>query len=57
MSLNISVCNIGIGLGTLAGGRVVDHYGAGAVAYGSAALAVIALAIALSLMAAHSSRR
>jgi hypothetical protein len=47
MSMNISVCNLGIALGAVIGGRVVDHYGAGASGYEAAVLAVGALLVAL----------
>ena len=51
MSLNISVCNLGIALGAFIGGRVVDIYGAGATGYGAAALAIGALLVAVVMMA------
>jgi DHA1 family inner membrane transport protein len=54
MSLNISVCNLGIALGALIGGWVVDHYGAGASRYGAAVLAVGALLVAVAMTAARS---
>lgn len=47
MSLNISICNLGIALGALVGGSVVDRFGAGAAGFAGAALAMVALAIAL----------
>lgn len=46
MSLNISVCNLGIALGALVGGLVVDRFGVGAAAYAGAALAIVAATIA-----------
>jgi predicted MFS family arabinose efflux permease len=45
-SLNISVCNVGIGLGAIVGGRAVDLFGIGRVDYVAAALGLLALAIA-----------
>lgn len=51
MSLNISVCNLGIGLGATLGGRIVDQYGVGAVGYGGAAAAAAALLIAVAMTA------
>jgi MFS transporter, DHA1 family, inner membrane transport protein len=48
MSLNISVCNLGIGLGAALGGRIVNQYGVGAVGYGGAAVAAAALLIAIA---------
>ena len=54
MSLNISVCNLGIALGALAGGSVVDRFGVGAAAYAGAALAVAAAIIAGAMLALRS---
>lgn len=51
MALNISVCNLGIGLGATLGGRIVDHYGVGAVGYGGAAAAAVALLLAVAIKA------
>lgn len=51
MSLNISVCNLGIALGALAGGLVVDRFGVGAAAYAGAALAIVAATIAGATLA------
>jgi predicted MFS family arabinose efflux permease len=51
MSLNISVCNLGIGLGATLGGRIVDLYGVGAVGYGGATAAGAALLIAIAIKA------
>jgi len=45
-SLNISVCNVGIGLGAILGGRAVEVFGIGRVDYVAAALGVVALMIA-----------
>jgi DHA1 family inner membrane transport protein len=46
MSLNISVCNLGIALGALTGGSVVDRFGVDAAGHVGAALAVVAALIA-----------
>ncbi|OZA30049.1 MAG: hypothetical protein B7X93_04815 [Hydrogenophilales bacterium 17-61-9] len=54
MSLNISVCNLGIGLGSTFGGRIADHYGVGAVGYVGAAAATAALLMAVVMKAARS---
>lgn len=54
MSLNISVCNLGIGLGSTFGGRIADHYGVGAVGYVGAAAAAVALLIAIAMIVARS---
>jgi predicted MFS family arabinose efflux permease len=49
-SLNISGCNLGIGLGAIIGGRVIDHFGLSDV--GFAAGLVIALAVSLAVVLA-----
>lgn len=51
MSLNISACNLGIALGALLGGAVVDRLGVGAVAYAGAVLAIAAAMIAGATLA------
>ncbi|MCV0398040.1 MAG: MFS transporter [Rhizobiaceae bacterium] len=56
-SLNISVCNLGIALGAVAGGWVIDRHGIEAVGLGGAALAVGALVVALLIMAAPARSR
>jgi DHA1 family inner membrane transport protein len=53
MSLNISVCNLGIALGAALGGLIVARYGVEATGFGAAALAAAALLIALTMMAAR----
>jgi MFS transporter, DHA1 family, inner membrane transport protein len=53
-SLNISGCNIGIGLGAIIGGRVIDYFGLADV--GLAAGIVIALAIAMGALLAFTMR-
>lgn len=53
LSLNISVCNLGIGLGATLGGRIADHYGVGAVGYVGAAAAATALLMAVVMKAAR----
>jgi MFS transporter, DHA1 family, inner membrane transport protein len=45
-SLNVSVCNLGIGLGAIVGGRAVDLFGIGRVDYVAAAIGLTAIAIA-----------
>jgi predicted MFS family arabinose efflux permease len=45
-SLNVSVCNVGIGLGAIVGGRAVALFGIGRVDYLAAAIGLIALIIA-----------
>jgi MFS transporter, DHA1 family, inner membrane transport protein len=47
-SLNIAACNVGIAGGAEAGGWIVDHQGIGAVGFGGAALAGLALAMTLA---------
>jgi len=48
-SLNIAACNLGIAAGAEAGGWIVGQHGIGAVGYGGAALAGLALAMALAM--------
>lgn len=48
-SLNIAGGNLGIGLGAMIGGQVIDHLGLGSVGYVAALLIVLALALALWL--------
>jgi predicted MFS family arabinose efflux permease len=45
-SLNISACNLGIAVGAVAGGWIVERSGIGAIGFGSAVLAVGALVLA-----------
>jgi MFS transporter, DHA1 family, inner membrane transport protein len=47
-SLNIAACNVGIAAGAEAGGWIVDQHGIGAIGFGAAVLAAIALAIAVA---------
>jgi MFS transporter, DHA1 family, inner membrane transport protein len=47
-SLNVSVCNVGIGLGAIIGGRAVALFGIGRVDYVAAAIGLAALAIAVA---------
>ena len=51
MSLNISICNLGIALGATLGGRIVDVYGIDRIGYGGGAIAVVACAIAAAMLA------
>ncbi len=53
LSLNISVCNLGIGVGATLGGLIVDHYGVGAVGYVGAATATAVLLMAVVMKAAR----
>jgi DHA1 family inner membrane transport protein len=46
-ALNIAACNVGIAAGAEAGGWLVDQHGVGAIGYGAAPLAALALAMAL----------
>lgn len=50
MSLNISVCNLGIALGALVGGSVVDRFSIDTAGYAGAALAVVAALTAAAIM-------
>ena len=52
-SLNISGANLGIGVGALIGGRVIDAVGVGALGYAAAAIVAVAIALSLWLMSAQ----
>ena len=52
-SLNISGANLGIGVGALVGGRVIDAVGVGALGYAAAAIVAVAIALSLWLMSAQ----
>ncbi len=57
-SLNISVSNLGVAAGAVAGGYIVDHYGIVAIGYGGAVFTGLAICIALAMhMTAPSQRR
>ncbi len=51
MSLNISVCNLGIALGATLGGHIVDAYGLDRIGYGGSVIAGVAFAIAAAMLA------
>jgi len=53
LSLNISACNLGIGLGATLGGSIVTHHGVEAVGYGGAAVASIALLVSVMMIIAR----
>ncbi|WP_277962666.1 MFS transporter [Pseudomonas sp. RIT-To-2] len=55
-SLNISGCNIGIGLGALVGGRVIDTAGLGSVSYVASGFILTAIFLAALLMLAPDNR-
>lgn len=48
-SLNISGANIGIGLGAIAGGYVIDHYGLQWLGFASAAIVIAAIGLGAAL--------
>lgn len=48
-SLNISACNLGIAIGAVAGGWVVDRLGPGMIGLGGGALSACALVIAVAI--------
>jgi predicted MFS family arabinose efflux permease len=50
MALNISVCNLGIALGALLGGSVVNRFGVEAAGYAGALLALAAVALAVAMI-------
>lgn len=52
-SLNISGANLGIGVGALVGGRVIDAVGVGALGYAAAAIVAVAIALSLWLVSAQ----
>jgi len=54
LSLNISACNLGIGLGATLGGSVVTHHSVEAVGYVGAAVAAVAFVISVVMMVARS---
>jgi predicted MFS family arabinose efflux permease len=55
-SLNISGANMGIGLGALAGGRVIDVFGLASVGWAAAGVMVLGIAATLVLMGVSRAR-
>jgi len=55
-SLNISGANIGIGLGAVVGGRVIDQYGLASLGWAAAVIVAVSVALAFVLMAASRAR-
>jgi predicted MFS family arabinose efflux permease len=55
-SLNISGANIGIGLGAVVGGHVIDRYGLGSLGWAAAVIVAVSVGLALLLMAASRAR-
>lgn len=51
-SLNISGANIGIGLGAVVGGHVIDQYGLASLGWAAAVIVALSVALAFALMAA-----
>lgn len=51
MSLNISVCNLGIALGALFGGWIVNHSGVEYTGSGGGAAAAVAIVVAIAMIA------
>ena len=49
-SLNIAGANLGIGLGAMVGGRVIDNYGLGSLGFAAAGFILISILLALLLM-------
>jgi len=49
-SLNIAGANLGIGIGAVIGGRVIDHLGLGSLGFAAAGIIVLAILLALLLM-------
>ncbi len=54
MSLNIAVCNLGIALGAVFGGRIADAHGVTNTGYGGAAIATVAALIAIAMVTTRS---
>jgi len=52
-SLNIAGGNLGIGLGAMVGGRVIDNYGLGSLGFAAAAFILISIVLAWWLMTAR----
>ncbi|SSW71470.1 MFS transporter [Achromobacter agilis] len=55
-SLNISGANIGIGLGAVVGGRIIDTYGLGTLGWAAAVIVAISVGLTFLLMAATRAR-
>ena len=51
-SLNIAGANLGIGLGAMIGGRVIDNYGLGSLGFAAAGFILVSILLALLLMTA-----
>ncbi len=51
-SLNISAANLGIGIGAIAGGKVIDSLGIGKLGVASACIIGLGIVLTLALMAA-----
>ncbi|MBR8654744.1 MFS transporter [Achromobacter sp. Marseille-Q0513] len=56
-SLNISGANIGIGLGAVVGGRVIDTYGLATLGGAAAIIVAVSVGLAIALMAASRGNR
>ncbi|MDB5981186.1 MAG: Major facilitator family transporter [Pseudomonas sp.] len=51
-SLNIAGANLGIGIGAIIGGRVIDHLGLGSLGFAAAGIILLSILLALLLMSA-----
>lgn len=49
-SLNIAGANLGIGIGAIIGGRVIDHLELGSLGFAAAGIIVLSILLALLLM-------
>jgi predicted MFS family arabinose efflux permease len=49
-SLNIAGANLGIGIGAIIGGRVIDHLGLGSLGFAAAGIILLSILLALLLM-------
>ncbi|OCR22125.1 MFS transporter [Pseudomonas syringae] len=52
-SLNIAGANLGIGIGAIIGGRVIDHLGLGSLGFAAAGIILLSIVLALILMTAR----
>ena len=51
-SLNIAGGNLGIGLGAMVGGQIIDTYGLGSLGFAAAGFILLSILLALMLMTA-----
>jgi predicted MFS family arabinose efflux permease len=56
-SLNISGANLGIGLGAMLGGSVIDHFGIANLGYAGAGVMLLSLALTFILLGSRQPRQ